>query len=525
MNFIFDENIKLYIGKIFFLLVIISLFLVIPLIYAIQNGLSCYDDTGYAIIAKNLATGLGYATTISYVDSNFTVSSFDYAIGQGPIGILPVALAFKLFGVNPLLPGIVQVVFEFMLLAFIVLFLLKDYGFLRTSCFLCSSLLLITLISGWHYEHWYAMLGESIAALFVILGFIVLQKYEISVRYSILGGFFLALAAMTKEISAIFTAVFAIGLGLAFIVACVTRPNSCKHNLKSLCCFALAGLTPVIAFEIWRLIVLGWQGFLVNWQQHLAFISTYSPQHDVSNTILQNFAQRTDVFKGNFYISILVVIVSNLFAYMECFFSKQTNKYVVTIFEFAILFYFVYWIFLTIGPARHLYVLIVVACFFVSLPLLLQKNMFIGVLPALFLLIFLVPRAGNDLVNRIVEVDHSHIFQKPTREYVAERQMLAFIDTKYPESKILTPWWAHVAMLEFFSSRPALFSGWDSFKQHADNLVLIDSKTASLVKGEPEKDALILKEHDCTELYDAAPYRLYLCPKPAPPTDLGDETP
>jgi 4-amino-4-deoxy-L-arabinose transferase-like glycosyltransferase len=151
---------------------------------------------------------MGYAFTLNYSGPDFSANKFNPGLGQGPVGILPVALAIKVFGASPITSGLTQVVLEFILLFLVAFSLISLYKTNRIPMFFISSLLLITLISGLHYEHWYAMLGESIAALLILCGYLVWAKHGQSQRSGFEAGLCFGLAVLTKEISAIFVIAF-----------------------------------------------------------------------------------------------------------------------------------------------------------------------------------------------------------------------------------------------------------------------------------------------------------------------------
>ena len=75
---------------------------------AIVHGVRCGDDAFHAMIAKNLAMGLGYSTTASSA-TRFVLTRFDPNTGVGPSLILPAALFVAVFGNREWVPGIAAV--------------------------------------------------------------------------------------------------------------------------------------------------------------------------------------------------------------------------------------------------------------------------------------------------------------------------------------------------------------------------------------------------------------------------------
>ena len=74
-----------------------------------SHGLCCADDAWFAIVAKSLASGLGYATTFSASEEITHPILFNPSTGTGPTLIVPCAIAFKIFGKNEVLPGLTAI--------------------------------------------------------------------------------------------------------------------------------------------------------------------------------------------------------------------------------------------------------------------------------------------------------------------------------------------------------------------------------------------------------------------------------
>lgn len=504
---------KLSLLKPLSILAIIFAFLFLPFCKVLQNGLCCYDDVGYALVAKNIAAGIGYATTMSYIGSNYAISHFDYALGQGPVGILPTALAFRLFGVNPFIPGIVQILFECILLCLIAWRILKEYSLPRTALFLFSSLLLITLISGNSFEHWHTMLGESLAALFIMLAFAFLLRSDRLPASPIYAGLCLGLSVLTKEIAAIFVITFSIYSIAKSFENSFTHDQQQKNPWKSLFYFAVAGITPFIAFETWRFATLGRVGYFRNWNQHIHFIASYSPKQSESRILLNNLTHRLDQFGDAFYIPLLLLTVLTLASMLLSLSAPRTTKQLTTTLGCGILLYFAYWIFSSTGPARHIYIGIIIACFLIPFPILIQKKLFYGILPFLILASFLAPLGSHYFSAKTKEVFHTVSHPESSRQiYAAEHDILHHIQTAYPRTTILIPWWAHGAMVEFLSPRWSLFWGWDRLKQQQQSIVLINKRLAALCQEE-DAFATVLQENNCKPAYGSGEYTLYACDK------------
>src|SRR5687767_14443995 len=64
------------------------------------NGLCCADDSAIAIVAKNLALGHGYATSLQHRGTP-GLHAFDFGISTGPALIVPASVLIRVFGNQP----------------------------------------------------------------------------------------------------------------------------------------------------------------------------------------------------------------------------------------------------------------------------------------------------------------------------------------------------------------------------------------------------------------------------------------
>lgn len=89
------------------------------LLFVINRGICCADDAWYAVVAKNLASGRGYTSTLQNGPPVFRSIAFDPTVGTGPTSIFPAALFIKIFGNTYWAPGLSHVVLVTGLLALI----------------------------------------------------------------------------------------------------------------------------------------------------------------------------------------------------------------------------------------------------------------------------------------------------------------------------------------------------------------------------------------------------------------------
>src|SRR3954447_19142081 len=124
------------------------------------RGVCCYDDAALALVSKNLAEGRGYSLPFYFADGQFRRSLFDPLIGTGPVSIVPVAAAIRIFGAEYWVPGATHLLCELLFLGLIVFVLARRFGYPRALLYVAGSWLLIIALSARHLEQWYAQLGE-----------------------------------------------------------------------------------------------------------------------------------------------------------------------------------------------------------------------------------------------------------------------------------------------------------------------------------------------------------------------------
>ncbi len=152
-----------------------------------------WDEGIFSETAANLAQRGRYAFTEQSPDK---LNDFDYRISAGPAVILPVSLAYKIFGVG-IIPGRV-VAGTFQVLAFLGLFWCA-----RRLWGLANALLAVALVlTGTDAFYWgRSVLGDMPAlSLFLVALWFLLKGLEAESRpHLFLGGLFLGLAFDAKE--------------------------------------------------------------------------------------------------------------------------------------------------------------------------------------------------------------------------------------------------------------------------------------------------------------------------------------
>lgn len=145
------------------------------------------DDSLFMIVAREIAAGRGYALPI--LEKHWF---YPYTLGVGPTLILPVAFAARLLGFSIAVARLPMAGFLLATLATFYCFTLRIAG---RSTARWSTALLVTLSA--FVNTGKPVLGEIPALLFLLLGLFLLQRKLTTMR-SVMAGFFLGLAVLTK---------------------------------------------------------------------------------------------------------------------------------------------------------------------------------------------------------------------------------------------------------------------------------------------------------------------------------------
>jgi hypothetical protein len=213
--------------------------------YNLANYPAIWWDEGiFSETAANLVQHGRYAFT---VESPHQLSDLDFRISVGPAVILPVALAYKLFGVS--LSSGRLVAGAYLVLAFLALFLATRRLWGSLTALLAVALAFL----GTDVLYWgRSVLGDIPAlALFLCAVYCLIRGLEFRALWSLLlGGIFLGLAFNAKEF-----------YGLAFLppLAILARQNwGDKRRLAlSVLVFSAGVALPLLAYVLLKAVILG----------------------------------------------------------------------------------------------------------------------------------------------------------------------------------------------------------------------------------------------------------------------------
>jgi len=240
--------------------VVAALFVLNLIAQLVANSLCCADDAYYAVAARNIAIGIGYASTYGAQPGSGIVT-FDPAITTGPVLILPAAAAVRLFGNRYWVPGSVVLVANVLLLAWLCV-RLRRFAVSRQSWLIviAATVVGLNLITIDHYEHWYALLGELPALLLLCIGLSYVWGDGSRWRY-LAGGLLLGAAFQTKTLALFALPVVLVLVAWKTMVDAGTGNRGTSDALRSRVRPALGAVTlllvgfliPMALFEVFKI--------------------------------------------------------------------------------------------------------------------------------------------------------------------------------------------------------------------------------------------------------------------------------
>ncbi len=214
--------------------------------FIVETGVCCADDAFHAVTAKHLATEGRYGWPLS--SNRFDL--FPPSIGPGLI--LPAALAIGILGAKTWVPGFTVLILLTCQMAGAGVALGRRFSITGIVLFIAVLTASLNVISGWQ---WYfpVLLGELPAFGFILIGTAVL----VSGRSAYLAGLAFGAAYLTKQI-ALFSesAIVLVWLGFQW------RSHGWRTALILFARVSAGAATPVLAFELCKVLVLGPAGYL-----------------------------------------------------------------------------------------------------------------------------------------------------------------------------------------------------------------------------------------------------------------------
>lgn len=411
---------------------------------AVSNGLCSADDSWFAIIAKSVAGGSGYATTFAKDVEVTRPLLFNPATGTGPALILPCALALKLFGRSELLPGFTAIALWAAVLTAVfarMSGIVNGASMLAGVAVFCGAIL---ATFPFHFEQWYAFLGEILAASLLLAAHWLVALEKLSSRTAFVAGLCVGLALQTKYQALVAT-------GGVFIIFAVQARRARLSAGATIACIALllAGcVLPTALFELYKLICLGPSAYERNWHEFLAATREMGLQ---SGTPLSGQLLRDRLILAHARFGINGWALAAFTAVASYFYRRAALGAWSLLFSGVVLSIVLsagYWVAFSIGWPRYLTISITLICFVFALPLFSLRS-WRQKLACAALACLVLASGFPHIPSGARNADHGLFRPNSTR--AARIQLVAEIQrfqAEHPEP-LASRWWGSFADIEF----------------------------------------------------------------------------
>lgn len=281
-----------------------------------------FDGGWNAEVAKNLAFKGEYAVTYP---SNIV---FYYVITTGQTVIMPVALMYKIFGVNAYSTAAVPLMYSAALIATLAVLIFRIFGESGLSekiAAIFSSVLIVFTYAALDLsdELSYQVLGEHATAFFIALSLLFFTGYQKNNKKIKLffTGFFSAFAFITKNVT-LFFLFFAFIFVLLYILFLEERQNVAKKILSLIGGFAVG----FILLDFVKFAALGYNiiSYVKWWSDEIIYCFILNK----SDVAPLNFIEKLTALSGTFMLEnpIISVLLLALPVYLLTAFVKSIIK-------------------------------------------------------------------------------------------------------------------------------------------------------------------------------------------------------
>ena len=488
---------------------------------ALTNGVCCADDAAMATVAKNLASGRGFAVSNSFYGGLGT-RPFGAVISTGPTVLIPAALLISLTGNTPWAPGI-SVVLQIAVLIIILTAIHLRGGSVPFAAgyLLAFGLLAFILTQPW-FVVWFALLGEMPAALLAVIGGTLWLRRPWSPRIVALASLCFGLAFMAKYLSLL----GAVPMAFALLFNALFGRQERRQRIILLLSGAGAFLAPFLLMEIWKLAALGPSGYVSQWQDLLDFIRQNGVAGRDAPSLLERIEAKLDVFSDSFHLRAPVVIATLLGAGIIAWRSPKAWR-IYLYFTAAALLHWIWWLALS-PPGWPRYLVIGLVCESAALSSLayaVQETRL--ALPAAAMGAFLLcPHPGQVIapITSAVTTSLNHGFQETPR--LAHLRQLASVLAAIPGKPIfIYPFWSGIVGIEYALPRAGDFIRADfvpiGSKEDRPLYLIEDTDWTTGAQAPPAWIGLEDWRAFCREVvFDGPPYIVSRCPPIAVPPSL-----
>jgi hypothetical protein len=487
-----------------FAAVTLMLLIALNVAFVVNRGVCCADDSSFAVVAKNLARGEGYSLSLGLNSPEFSLRRFHPEVGTGPALILPVSLAIWVFGNQFWVPGMVQVALWTLLLviAWWTLGSIASPGHAAVTGGVF--LFVVYAVSPYHFEQWYAMLGEVPAALAVLIGIAVWASQPYSSMKLSVAAMCLSLAFLTKAVTMLYAATFF----AAVLADRISVPGWSERRgwAPLLCSFSLGFVPPILAFELWKVSSLGPTGYLEQVRLLCQFI--FSQGVSSAAVSLAEITNRLLTFHTRFAASLASLLVLALFgASLSWQAGSPAFRRLYLVLLAGVLLHSLYWLVLSPGWPRYMYISVVLICALVVLPFAVLER------PGLILLyVAALALALLGTLSRVQKpiADLGGRWFTPSETRSNQEKVVSLLDAHLDRRPFVGQWWAPVADLEYLSKGVLDFTGYAALSPEAlrRRFLLV---TNSRFDNVDDRRFMSLVLSCGTPILSAPPYAVYEC--------------
>ncbi len=428
-------------------MILLSGFITIALSLVWSKGICCGDDAYFAVIAKNLAHGMGFTSTVQPLVTRYTARPFDPVIGTTPTIIYSAALFIKIFGNTYWAPGLSNVVLWSVLLIGIGLFLQKNNHGIGFVFFTFSFLYLAFTFMPYHFEQWYALLGEIPAALLMILAILCFLHRD-SALNQILTGLLFSLAVQAKFASLI-------GFLAFLVVQTLAHPGEqpvgfllpLKTYTKRLLYIGAGFLLPYVFFESWKLLALGAHNYVENGRVYFEYVGRDGIRFDQYPSLIALLEDRLNILLARFGILLPNVGLVLMLVWLMVKNDRRLKQLYLVLVSIIITYMF-WWIFLSIGWARYFIISLILLIFVISLPLL-SKIPKLQIYLYFALVIIFTSNNWGRLGYPFEGLNGQYFSPTSNTEALLDVSGILSQEIYNGEDRIATEWWATAADIEY----------------------------------------------------------------------------
>ena len=464
---------------------------------AYTHGVCCADDSFIAHVAKNVALGDGYVSTLQDNTPAYSHAyrrlPFDPMISTGPTLVLPASGFIAALGNRTWVPGMALVMVVAFLLVAIRVALGKTVDTLRLDLAVPVFVALSVVFTGSHFYQWHSLLGEVPAALLVVLALAVGACRTFSPAALAATGVLLGLAFLAKALALLY--LVALVAVLALVMG--SRGLAVRRVVAAMAGFAL----PVLAFELWKLLTLGLEGYLRAWVTWAAMLKTYgAPGFQLG--LIAKIGERSGDFFGRVGFSLFEINAVSWFAVAVAYRYKRDFLFPFTLSLAAgVTLQTVWWVTSSIGWPRYMVIALVITAVLAATPILAlpkPKQLWIYLCILLVWSLSSWGRAGGSLV------------QLDTGRKDNLDATVSFLLDQTEAKPYFGQWWGSVADLEYRLPRSGNFMGFRAITA-ADwqRGFLIADNNAFVAESDEEFSQLRKKCGQPVLL--APPYSVYRC--------------